>query len=45
MIRASLRNLHAVAVLALARFESVVHDDGFDLERKTHLVVELSIVR
>lgn len=29
----------------LSRFESVVHDDGFDLERKTHLVVELSIVR
>ena len=29
----------------LSPFESVVHDDGFELERKKHLVVELSIDR
>ena len=29
----------------LSRFESVVHDDGFEHEGKKHLVVELSIAR
>jgi hypothetical protein len=39
----SIRKLAACNLLS--RFESVVEDDGFELQRKKHLVVELSIVR
>jgi hypothetical protein len=39
----SIRKLAACKLLS--RFESVVEDNGFEFERKKHLVVELSIVR
>ena len=39
----SIRKLAACKLLS--RFESVVEDNGFELEKKKHLVVELSTVR